>query len=64
MVITYDEPRYGIINDKCSRLYPGARVQILRYLKNANRYEVKNTEGEYVCFVKPDEFEIEPNVTK
>lgn len=65
MVINYDDvPRYGIINKECSRLYPGARVQILRFLTDAKRYEVKNTEGEYVCFVKPNEFEWEQNKTK
>lgn len=62
MIITYDDkPRYGIINEKCSRLYPGARVRVLRYLKDADRYEVKNTEGEYQCFIKPNEFEWEQN---
>lgn len=55
-MIDYSEqtPVYGIINDNCSRLYPGAKVQVLAYLETTKQYRVKNVDSEYTCDVYED----------
>lgn len=46
MAIVYTEPKYGIINDKTSRLYSGCKVQILKYVESTKQYIVKSVESE------------------
>ena len=58
MAITYTEPKYGIINDKTSRLYPGCKVQILKYVESTGQYLVKNVESNYTCVIPKQGLEI------
>lgn len=59
-----NEKRYAIVKESCSRLYPGCKVELLRYLKSVDRYIVRNIESDYTCDVNAGDLEVIDNKLK
>ena len=55
----HEYTKYAVVKESASKLYPGARVEILDYIKSTDEYRVKNVESNYTCEIKSKDLEIE-----
>ena len=58
-MIDIEEPKCAIVRETASRLYPGCRVQLLKYIESTDQYRVKNVESNYICYIKAKDLKLQ-----